>query len=231
MAINVALMIKAKFENKLNFEVTEPQDLTNDYSAEFSKLVDMLHKLPGVGKRTALRYALDVIKWDRDEQVAFGNILEHLKERLHYCKSCYNLSDTEICNICNNPSRNKNEICVVHDIRDVMAIEATTRYKGLYHVLGGKISPMDGIGPQELRIDELEDRIKNQDDIEVILALSTDMEGETTAYYLYKKLATYNVKFSTIARGVALGDELEYTDENTLGNSIVNRVPYQYEKA
>lgn len=178
-----------------------------------------------------MRYALDVLKWDPNELKEFGQLLVELPSRIQYCNTCYNLSDTPQCHICSDPRRDNSQICVVQDIRDVIAVENTAQFNGKYHVLGGKISPMEGIGPNELRIDELYTRASNPEINEVILALSTDMEGETTSYYIYKKLSDAGVKFSTIARGVALGDELEYTDEQTLGNSIRNRVPYEKETA
>ncbi len=205
--------------------------MSDKYSHEFNRLVEHLHQLQGVGRRTALRYALDVLKWEPNELKEFGQLLQELPSRIQYCTTCYNLSDTPQCNICSNPAREDSQICVVQDIRDVIAIENTSQFNGKYHVLGGKISPMEGIGPNELRIDELHERVSSDHIKEVILALSTDMEGETTSYYIYKKLAGMGVQFSTIARGVALGDELEYTDEQTLGNSIRNRVPYEKETA
>ena len=158
---------------------------------------------------------------------AFGNSLIQLRNDIKHCKICHNISDTETCQICSNPSRNESVICVVENIRDVMSIENTHQFNGLYHVLGGIISPMDGIGPSELEIDSLVKRVENNEVIEIILALSTTMEGDTTNFYIYRKLKNKDIKISTLARGVSIGDELEYTDEITLGRSLLNRVPYE----
>jgi recombination protein RecR len=169
---------------------------------------------------------MNLLRRDTEEVRRFGESLIKLHEEIHYCKICHNISDTEICNICNDKNRDRTIICVVENIQDVLAIENTRQFKGLYHVLGGIISPMDGIGPADLKIDSLEDKVKAGGTNEIIFALSTTMEGDTTNYYLYKRLNKYNVQLSTLARGVAIGDELEYTDEITLGRSIMNRTPF-----
>ncbi len=183
--------------------------------------------LPGIGNKTALRLVLHLLKQDEEEVLSFGNAMIELKRNIHHCKICQNISDTKTCQICANPKRDGNLICVVENIRDVMSVENTNQYNGLYHVLGGIISPIDGIGPADLTIDSLEQRIKAGGIDEVILALSTTMEGDTTNFYIYKRLKTYTVKISTLARGVATGDELEYADEITLGRSILDRTPFE----
>ena len=187
------------------------------------KAVDEFSKLPGVGKKTAMRLVLHLLRQDTADVDAFGKSIIQLKHEIKYCKVCHNISDTDVCQICSNPSRDTSLICVVESIQDVMAVEATQQFHGLYHVLGGVISPMDGIGPSDLQIDTLVERVSKGDIKEVILALSSTMEGDTTNFYIYRKLANYPVKISVIARGISIGDELEYTDEITLGRSIVNR--------
>jgi len=189
--------------------------------------VNEFSKLPGIGRKSALRLVLHLLRQDVDEVNAFGNSLIQLRNDIKHCKICHNISDTETCQICSNPSRNESVICVVENIRDVMSIENTHQFNGLYHVLGGIISPMDGIGPSELEIDSLVKRVENNEVIEIILALSTTMEGDTTNFYIYRKLKNKDIKISTLARGVSIGDELEYTDEITLGRSLLNRVPYE----
>jgi recombination protein RecR len=189
--------------------------------------VNEFASLPGVGRKTALRLVMNLLRRDSDEVRKFGESIIKLHGEIHYCKICNNISDTEICNICNDETRDKQVICVVENIQDVMAIENTRQYKGLYHVLGGIISPIDGIGPSDLKIDSLEEKVKSGNINEIIFALSTTMEGDTTNFYLYKRLIKYNPKLTTLARGVAIGDELEYTDEITLGRAINNRNPYQ----
>ena len=184
------------------------------------KAVGEFAKLPGVGRKTAMRLVLHLLRQDTATVEAFGNAIITLKHEVKYCK---NISDTETCCICSNPVRDASTICVVETIRDVMAVEATQQYEGLYHVLGGVISPMDGIGPSDLQIESLVERVKNNEVKEVILALSSTMEGDTTNFYIFRKLADTNVKLSVIARGISIGDELEYTDEVTLGRSIANR--------
>ena len=183
--------------------------------------------LPGVGSKTALRLVLHLLKQDSEDVESFGNSMIELKRNIHHCKTCQNISDTETCQICSNPNRDSNLICVVENIRDVMSIENTNQYTGLYHVLGGIISPIDGIGPADLTIDSLEKRVKEGGIDEVILALSTTMEGDTTNFYIYKRLNSYPVNVSTLARGVSIGDEIEYADEVTLGRSIVDRTPFE----
>lgn len=189
--------------------------------------VNEFAKLPGVGKKTALRLVLHLLRQPEEDVDNFGNTIMQLKHEVHYCKVCHNISDTEICDICANPRRDRSVVCVVENIRDVMSIENTQQYTGLYHVLGGVISPMDGIGPKDLEIESLVERCANDGVAEVILALPTTMEGDTTNFYIYRKLSAMPVKITTIARGVAIGNELEYTDEVTLGRSIVNRIEFK----
>jgi recombination protein RecR len=189
--------------------------------------VNEFSKLPGIGRKSALRLVLHLLRQDVEAVNYFGNSLIQLRSEIKHCKICHNISDTDICQICNNHSRNRNVICVVENIRDVMSVENTQQFNGLYHVLGGIISPMDGIGPAELEIESLVNRVEKEDIFEVILALSTTMEGDTTNFYIYRKLKDKEVKISTLARGVSVGDELEYTDEITLGRSLTNRVPYE----
>ena len=189
--------------------------------------VSEISQLPGIGKSTALRLALHLVKSNSSNIKDLVKSIQSLHDNLKSCKNCYNLSDSEICDICKSNSRDVSLICVVEDIRDIMAIENTSQFKGLYHVLNGKISPIEGIGPSELTIQELINRIKNKKIKEVIFALSATMEGDTTSYYIYKKISNLNIKFSTIARGVSIGDNLEYTDEITLARSILKRVPYE----
>lgn len=184
-------------------------------------------KLPGVGKRTALRFVLHLMKQDAAEVDRFGNAFIKLRTELRYCEQCHNVSDHPVCEICANPHRDHSLVCVVEDIRDVMAIENTQQYRGVYHVLGGIISPMDGIGPSDLNIDSLVHKTAAGTVKEVIMALSTTMEGDTTNFYIYKRLKEFQLTISTIARGISIGDELEYADEVTLGRSIVNRTLYE----
>ncbi len=199
-----------------------------NYSSKFlEKAVDEIAHLPGIGRKTALRLALHLMRQDRVQVSALAESLMDLKDRVKHCKSCGNLSDTELCDICANPVRDHSLICVVEDIRDVMAIENTGQYRGIYHVLGGVISPMEGVGPGELNIDNLVVKARNEKPAEIIFALSTTMEGETTTFYLFKKLKELPLNMSTIARGIAIGDQLEYADEVTLARSISNRVPYE----
>lgn len=193
-------------------------------SALLEKAVSEFAKLPGIGRKTALRLVLHLIRQSKEEVDAFGNAMIRLKEEVKYCRVCHNISDTEVCLICSNPSRDGSVVCVVENIRDVMAVENTQQFKGLYHVLGGVISPMDGVGPSDLEIESLVERVKTGEVKEVILALSSTMEGDTTNFFIYRKLAPFDVKVSVIARGISIGDELQYTDEVTLGRSIVNRV-------
>jgi recombination protein RecR len=189
--------------------------------------VNEFSKLPGIGRKSALRLVLHLLRQDVEAVNYFGNSIIQLRNEIKHCKICHNISDTDICQICNNHSRNQSVICVVENIRDVMSVENTQQFNGLYHVLGGIISPMDGIGPAELEIESLVNRVAKGDIVEVILALSTTMEGDTTNFYIYRKLKDKEIKISTLARGVSVGDELEYTDEITLGRSLTNRVPYE----
>ena len=184
-------------------------------------------QLPGIGKRTALRLVLHLLKQPERQTEGLANALSTLRTQINYCKSCHNISDTELCEICANPKRDNSLVCVVEDIRDVMAIENTSQYQGLYHVLGGKISPMEGVGPQDLNIPSLVEKVKQGEVKELIFALSSTMEGDTTNFYIYKQLEGLQVLTSTIARGISVGDELEYADEITLGRSILNRVPFE----
>jgi recombination protein RecR len=189
--------------------------------------VNEFASLPGVGRKTAFRLVMNLLRRDSEEVRKFGESIIRLHEDIHYCTICNNISDTEICNICNDEKRDKSIICIVENIQDVMAIENTRQFKGVYHVLGGIISPIDGVGPADLKIDDLEEKVMKGGIAEIILALSTTMEGDTTNFYLYKRLSKYTIRISTLARGVAIGDELEYTDEITLGRAINNRNPYQ----
>lgn len=188
--------------------------------------VQEFSKLPGIGRKTALRLVLHLLKQSENEVDTFGNSMINLRKDIVYCRVCHNISDTEVCNICSNLSRDNETVCVVENIKDVMSIENTQQFRGLYHVLGGIISPMDGIGPADLEIESLVKRIEHDGVKEVILALSTTMEGDTTNFYIFRKLAPFNIKITTIARGIAIGDELEYADEITLGRSILNRVEF-----
>jgi recombination protein RecR len=188
--------------------------------------VNEFASLPGIGRKTAFRLVMNLLRRNADEVKRFGESIVRLHDEIHYCRICHNISDTEVCTICSDRSRDVSVICVVENIQDVMAIENTRQFRGLYHVLGGIISPIDGIGPSDLRIDSLEEKLKEGSVSEVIFALSTTMEGDTTNYYLFKRLGKYNTKLSILARGVAIGDELEYTDEITLGRSILNRTPF-----
>ena len=188
--------------------------------------VNEFAKLPGIGEKTALRLALYLLKRTPEEIALFGDAIVKLRNHVNYCRICHNICDDEICNICNDPSRDTALICVVGSIKEVMAIENTGQFHGLYHVLGGIISPMEGIGPNDLKIPELIRRAQSGNVSEIILALSTTMEGDTTNFYIYRKLADLNIKVSLIARGVSIGDEIEYADEITLGRSILNRINF-----
>lgn len=192
-----------------------------------SNAVDEISKLPGIGKSTALRLALHLVNREEEDIDNLLKSIRQLKEDVLFCDKCKSLSDEKICNICSSPNRNPKLLCVVEDIRDVMAIENTGQFKGLYHVLGGKISPVDGVGPNQLNINSLLNRVIEEDINELIFALSATMEGDTTNYYIYRKIKKEGIKFSTIARGVSVGDNLEYTDEITLGRSILKRIPFE----
>ena len=199
----------------------------NLVSKVLQQAVDEFAQLPGVGQKTAFRFVLHLLKKDPQELRKFGNTFLQLQEQVQYCKECFNITDRDICDICSDHKRDRTTICVVEDIRDVVSIENTEQFKGLYHVLGGIISPLDGIGPSDLHIAPLVERLQTGEVNEVIFALSTTMEGDTTNFYLSRQLQKFDVKLSTLARGVSVGGGLEYTDELTLGRSLVNRVPYE----
>ncbi len=195
-------------------------------SKHLEDLVEHFSSLPGIGKKTALRLVLNLLKREEDEIAAFSKSLGEMHEKISSCTCCGNISDGDLCSICMQNSRKKELICVVEDIRDIMAIESTEQFFGVYHVLGGVISPMEGIGPHDLNIDGLVERVKSGEVNEVVLALNASMEGDTTNFFLFRKLADYPVKITTLSRGVAVGTELHYTDELTLGRSILNRMPF-----
>lgn len=199
-----------------------------DFSSKLlENAVQEIAQLPGIGRRTALRLALHLLKQPVEHTQSLAKALTSLREGIIFCDRCHNLSDAPTCEICSSPKRNKSILCVVEDIRDVMAIENTGQYNGLYHVLGGIISPMDGIGPQDLTINSLLEKVKNNEVSELIFALSATMEADTTNFYIYKLLKPFEIKTSTIARGITVGDELEFTDEVTLGRSILARIPFE----
>ncbi len=199
-----------------------------DFSSKLlENAVYEMSQLPGIGKRTALRLVLHLLKQPKEQTQRLSSALETLRSTVKFCTSCHNISDVELCELCANPKRDESLVCVVEDIRDVMAIENTNQFKGLYHVLGGKISPMEGVGPQDLTIHSLVNKAKEGKIKELIFALSSTMEGDTTNFYIYKQLDGLEISMSTIARGIAVGDELEYADEITLGRSIVNRIPFE----
>lgn len=200
-----------------------------DFSSKLlENAVNEMAQLPGIGKRTALRMVLHLLKQPKEQTTYLADALKHFRDGIKLCKHCHNISDIEICNICANSRRDPEVVCVVEDIRDVMAIENTAQFKGLYHVLGGKISPIEGIGPQNLTIDSLVKKVAAGNIKEIILALSSTMEGDTTNFYIYRQLQNYRVNLTTIARGISVGDEIEYADEVTLGRSILNRVPFEH---
>lgn len=200
----------------------------NTYSSKLlENAVAEFSKLPGVGSKTALRLVLHLLKQDTETVTQFGSAIIQLKSEIKHCQKCHNLSDEDICTICSNPSRDQGVICVVENIRDVMSIENTLQFHGVYHILGGIISPMDGIGPADLTVASLEEKVSTGHVKEVILALSTTLEGDTTNFYIFKKLKKHPITITTLARGVSFGDELEYTDEITLGRSLVNRTPFE----
>jgi recombination protein RecR len=200
----------------MNFSSKLLEDAVNEFS-----------KLPGIGQKTALRLVLHLLNREPEEVNSFGNSIIKLRQEIKHCSICHNISDNQVCEICNSTKREKEIICVVEDTRDVMAVENTGQYFGVYHVLGGLISPMDGIGPSDLFIDTLVQRVAAGPVKEIILAISPTMEGDTTIFYLYKRLKAFNIPITTIARGIAFGGELEYADEITLGRSIITRVPYE----
>ena len=184
-------------------------------------------KLPGVGQKTALRLVLHLLKQEKADVEQFSSTVSKLRNEIQFCRTCYNISDQAVCEICASPKRDQSLVCIVEDTRDVMAIENTNQYNGVYHVLGGLISPMDGVGPSDLQVDTLVERLKANETKEIIFALSATMEGDTTLFYLHKRVKSFNITISTIARGIAFGGELEYVDEITLGRSIATRVPYE----
>ncbi|MDB9980199.1 MAG: recombination mediator RecR [Flavobacteriales bacterium] len=199
-----------------------------DFSSKLlENAVNEMSQLPGIGKRTALRLMLHLLKQPKEQTQGLSKSLQQMRDEINFCVNCNNISDTERCEICANPSRNEEIVCVVEDIRDVMAIENTSQYRGHYHVLGGKISPMDGIGPSELNITSLVEKAKAGVINEIIFALSSTLEGDTTNFYIFKQIEPYDVITTTIARGISVGDELEYADEITLGRSILNRIPFE----
>lgn len=189
--------------------------------------IEAFSQLPGIGQKSALRMVLHLLKTDPEKVNHFGDVLTRLRKELRYCSNCHNIASQDLCDICSDSRRDPSLICVVEDLRDVIAIENTSSFKGHYHVLGGLISPMDGVGPSQLNIDSLVDKLSKGGALEVIAALSTTMEGDTTLFYLYKKIKPLGIRISTLARGVAIGGALEYADEVTLGRSIINRVPYE----
>ena len=198
-----------------------------DFSSKLlENAVNEVSRLPGIGKQTALRLVLHLLKQPSEHTKYLSEALLHLRNDVKTCKKCYNISDVVLCDICGNPKINSEIVCVVEDIRDVMAIESTSQFNGLYHVLGGKISPIEGIGPQNLQIDSLVQKVANGEIKELIFALSSTMEGDTTNFYIYKQIEKFDIATSTIARGISVGDELAYADEVTLGRSIVNRIPF-----
>ena len=189
--------------------------------------VEQLSRLPGIGKRSALRLVLHMLKQEKSSVERFGDSFIQLIQNISYCTSCFSIADSQLCEVCSDKKREQTTICIVEDVRVMMAIENTMQFKGIYHVLGGLISPMDGIGPNDLRIEELIKKVEKENINEVIFALSTTMEGDTTNYYLFRRLKDSGVKISSIARGIAIGDELEYTDELTLGTALSSRMPYE----
>lgn len=197
-----------------------PSQLLEQAVQEFSKL-------PGIGRKTALRLVLHLLRQDTEEVALFANTIARMRQEVKHCRVCHNVSDNDVCPICSDPRRDESTVCVVENIQDVMAVENTQQFNGLYHVLGGVISPMDGIGPADLEIDSLVERVKEGGIQEVILALGSTMEGDTTGFYIFRKLAPFDVRLTAIARGISVGDELEYTDEVTLGRSILNRMPFK----
>lgn len=199
-----------------------------DFSSKLLKqAVEEMSQLPGIGKRTALRLVLHLLRQPEEQTFRLTQSLDTLRKEIKLCKNCYTISDTDICEICVNPSRDKSLICVVEDVRDVLAIENTSQFRGIYHVLGGKISPMEGIGPGDLHIEPLVNKVKQGEVKELFFALSSTMEGDTTNFYIFKQIEDYPVNLTTIARGIAVGDELEYADEVTLGRSILHRVSFE----
>ena len=199
-----------------------------EFSSKFiENAVNEISNLPGIGKKSALRLVLFLLKQPESQSQNLATAISQMRLNVNFCNNCHNISDSDICEICANPRRDESIICVVEDIRDVMAIEKTSSFNGLYHVLGGKISPVDGIGPDDLNIDSLVEKVKNNEISEVIFALGTTMEGDTTNFYIYRQISAYNIITSTIARGISVGDDLEYADEITLGRRITDRIPFE----
>ena len=220
--------------NRLNFpnRITLTKQITTFAFMEFSsklleQAVNEMSQLPGIGKRTALRLVLHLLKQPKEQTTFLSQALTTMREEVRFCVSCHNISDVDLCEICANTKRNHQIICIVEDIRDVMAIENTGQFRGIYHVLGGKISPIDGVGPSQLNINTLIEKVKSGNVLEIIFALSSTMEGDTTNFYIYKQIQDCDIITSTIARGISVGDELEYADEVTLGRSILQRVPFE----
>ena len=199
-----------------------------EFSSKFiENAVNQISNLPGIGKKSALRLVLFLLRQPESQSKNLANAISEMRLNVNFCKNCHNISDLDVCEICTNPRRDQSVICVVEDLRDVIAIEKTSSFNGLYHVLGGKISPIDGIGPDDLNIESLVEKVKNNPIKEVIFALSTTMEGDTTNFYIYRQISDYNIATSTIARGISVGDDLEYADEITLGRSITDRIPFE----
>ncbi len=199
-----------------------------DFSSKLlENAVNEMSQLPGIGRRTALRLVLHLLKQPKEQAIALSESIKELREEINFCSNCHNISDVALCEICANPNRTSSIVCVVEDIRDVMAIENTSQYRGQYHVLGGKISPMDGIGPSELTIESLVKKVSAGHIEELIFALSSTLEGDTTNFYIFKQLEQHSITITTIARGISVGDELEYADEVTLGRSILHRIPFE----
>lgn len=214
------------FSNFLIFKLTK--FVAMEFSSKLlEKAVNEMAQLPGIGKRTALRLVLHLLKQPKEQTLFLTQALETMREEIKFCESCHNISDVALCELCANANRNHQMICVVEDVRDVMAIENTGQYRGIYHVLGGKISPIDGIGPSQLKISSLVEKVKSGTVKELIFALSSTMEGDTTNFYIYKQVKEFAIVTSTIARGISVGDELEYADEVTLGRSLLNRIPFE----
>ena len=202
--------------------------MTQQYPSQLlEQAVQEFSRLPGIGRKTALRLVLHLLRQDVDDVTRFAQTVATMRQEVKHCRICHNVSDADVCPICSDARRDSQTICVVENIQDVMAVENTQQFNGLYHVLGGVISPMDGIGPSDLEIDSLVERVREGGVKEVILALSSTMEGDTTNFYIFRKLAAFDVKLTVIARGISVGDELEYTDEVTLGRSILNRTPFE----
>lgn len=213
------------YKNNYNFLFSQMIQSYN--SALLDNAVEQLSKLPGIGGKTALRLALYLLREEPEVAISIGESIIEMRKNIRYCKRCHNISENEICELCSNPRRDETTVCVVETVKDVLTIEATREFHGLYHVLGGVISPLDGISPSDLQIDSLVERINTENINEVILALNPTIEGDTTNFYIYRRLADSGVNISTLARGISIGNELEFTDELTLGRSILNRVPFR----